>query len=328
MTPWLSGPAVTLKDGRVLVAGGMYRRSDGISLKTNAAELYNPATGKFAATGSMADQRFRHTATLLKDGRVLVAGGADLSDGIDNLATAELYDPATGKFTPTGSMAQGRAEHTATLLPSGRVLIAGGFGGGTNSLASAEIYDPATGKFSAAGPMSITREYHTATLLPSGLVLIAGGLDDGAASSSATIVSSAELFNPATGKFTPAGSMPGPRAHHTATPLQDGRVLITGGVGADQVTALKTADIYDPATGHFTATGSMGAARQSHTATQLVDARVLIAGGDSASTGEMYDPSTGRFSGKRDMFGRVDAAARLGDGRVLLTGPIAQLFVP
>jgi hypothetical protein len=117
MTPNLSGPAVRLRDGPVLIAGGMTVRADAIRVKTNLAELYEPGSHSFVSTGPMADARYDHTATLLADGRVLVAGGADLMDGIDNLATADIYDPLVGTFTRTGSMAQGRAGHSATLRP-------------------------------------------------------------------------------------------------------------------------------------------------------------------------------------------------------------------
>ena len=147
----------------MLIAGGMHTPKGGdVAIKGSLAEIYDPVTQKFTPTGSMADERVYFTATLLGNGRVLVAGGADLMDGIDNLATAELYDPATGEFTRTGSMAQGRAAHTATLLSDGRVLIAGGYGGGTSPLSSTEIYDPATGKFTAAArwrpPAAATRQ--------------------------------------------------------------------------------------------------------------------------------------------------------------------------
>jgi hypothetical protein len=306
----------------------MAKRSDGMRLKSNAAQIYDPATGKFKPTGSMADARTKHTATRLKNGRVLVVGGADLSDGIDNLATAEIYDPATGKFTPTGSMAQGRAEHTATLLADGRVLVAGGYGGGTNTLSSAEIYDPATGKFAPTGSMSVTRDRHTATLLPSGKVLIAGGLDDGATSSSPGVLASAELFDPTTGTFTPTGSMEAARDWHTATPLGGGRVLVVGGAGADQVTPLASTEIYDSATGHFTATGSMQVARRNHTATLLLDDTVLVAGGDGVTTGEIYAIATGAFGSRTAMLGPISSAALLPDGRVLLTGDTPQIYTP
>ena len=316
----LTGPAVNLNDSTVLIAGGFTTNLGGIRGKSNLAELYRMGSHTFVATGSMADARVGHTATLLRDGRVLVVGGADMMDGIDNLATAEIYDPVTGKFTRTGSMTQGRANHTATLLGDGRVLIAGGYGGGTLPLATAEIYDPATGTFTTTGSMTVARKDHSATPLDTGKVLIAGGLDD-----FSHVLASAELYDPASGTFHSTGSMAAPRELHTATLLGDGRVLIAGGAGADQTTALASAEVYDPATGRFTATGSMQTARKDHTATLLTHGQVIVAGGGSTPSLEVYWPDTGKFGNAQAMLGPMSAAASMSD-RVLFTGDPPELY--
>ena len=324
MTPYLTGPAVNLNDATVLVVGGLTTQSNGVKVKSNLAELYQMGSHTFVATGSMADARYEHTATLLRDGRVLVVGGADMMDGIDNLATAELYDPLTGKFTRTGSMAQGRAAHTATLLADGRVLIAGGYGGGTLPLATAEIYDPATGRFTTTGSMTVARMNHTATLLAGGSVLITGG------ESNSTVTSSAEIYDPASRTFRATGSMTTPREWHTATTLGDDRVLIVGGFtgsGSPSLgpVVLASAEIYDPATGKFTATGSMKTARKGHTATLLIYGQVIVAGGQGTNSMEVYWPDTGQFGYQRTLLGPVGAAATMSD-RVLLTGSPPQLY--
>jgi hypothetical protein len=319
MNPALSGPvAVRLSDGRVLITGGREKRSNGITLlRSQTAEIYTP--GGFAPTGSMADARAGHTATLLRDGRVLVVGGIDASDGFDNLATAELYNPASGTFTRTGSLMQGRAHHTATLLDDGRVLIAGGYGGGTLSLKSAEIYDPATGKFTPTGSMTLARRDARAELLSNGLVLIAGGLDQNATSA----LASAEQYDPATGKFTPTGGMGTARALFAMTWLEDGRELLAGGLdGAGH--PLKTAEFYDPRTGEFSPAGSTSAAGASM-GVWLKDARLLFA---SSAAVSIYDPASARFSAVGAPSAPIDTATWTLSGVLLTEGGLAQVWQP
>ena len=200
----------------------------------------------------MGHGRYYHSATLLNNGQVLIAGGC--SPGANTLNTAELYDPIAQTFSPTGNMTMQRCGQSATLLQDGRVLIAGGYGaGGSGPLSSAEIYDPSTGTFSPTGSMTMPRVYHVSALLHSGQVLIAGGYNW------TGILSSAEVFDPSTGTFAPtAGSnMTTPRegSNILLTPsavLGDGRVLITGGFNNTRV--LSGAELFDPSSQTFTAT--------------------------------------------------------------------------
>ena len=228
-------------------------------------------------------------------------------------------------FRPTGDMSTARTAHTATLLPSGKLLIVGGdtclFTGYYYEfcpLSSAEVYDVGAGTFATTGKMSVARVFHTATLLNNGKVLVTGGHD-----------ASAELYDPASGTFAVTGSMSVGRNSHTATLLASGKVLIAGGQG---VGVLATAELYDPTSGTFTATGSMAAARTSHTATLLINGKVLIAGGFNSAgatlaTTELYDPGSGTFTatGAMATARTSHTATLLANGKVLVTGGIANM---
>ncbi|KFE65315.1 High-affinity leucine-specific transport system, periplasmic binding protein LivK [Hyalangium minutum] len=267
----------------------------------------------WASAASMATTRREHTATLLPNGKVLVAGGYNGG----HLATAALYDPATGTWSTTGSMIIPRSLHVAVLLNNGKVFIVGGTNG--SPLLSAEVYDPATGTWSAAGVMSAGRWFHTATLLPTGKVLVAGGhnYNNG-------YLPTAELYDPASNTWSTTASMTVGRHRHTATLLPNGKVLVAGG---SDTFYHATAMVYDPATGTWSATGSMASPRQIHTATLLPNGKVLVAGGQNGSTSYLatatvYDPATGTWSttGAMATTRQYHTAILLSNGKVLVAG--------
>ena len=309
--------ATLLQNGLVLITGGC-STCVGNATAFASAELYNPATGTFALTGSMNVARFLHTATLLPSGLVLIAGGLTTGGGWSGVPSAELYNPATGTFTLTGSitgsMNVARQHFTATLLQNGMVLAAGGYGG-MYGITSAELYNPATGTFALTGSMNDPHYGHTATLLPSGLVLIVGSF--------AGYTSAAELYDPATGAFTLTGSMNTGRRGETATLVPGGLVLVTG--GADDSSS---AELYSPAAGTFTLTGSMNAERENLTATLLPSGLVLVAGGAGGgaanflASAELYDPVTGAFTwtGSMTVARAYQTATLLPSGLVLIAG--------
>jgi hypothetical protein len=327
--------ATLLLDGRVLVTGGDLGYQ-AVPRALASAELYDPATGTWTATGGMLTGRYRHTATLLADGKVLVAGGNVNDSGHLGsaccLASAELYDPATGAWTATGRMIDARVDHTATRLLDGTVLVAGGANGVSEP--GAELYDPATGTWAATGPM-IPRHDHSATLLLDGRVFVIGGSAPQAVG---------ELYDPRTRSWSETDCCTddpnrfGP--YMTATLLGDGKVLVAGGLVYDsnaesysKIVSSPAAVLYDPVSGTWTGTGSMLFTRQEFTATLLSDGTVLVVGGGERATprgfdsAELYDPSTGTWTATASMGeGRFhQLAVLLLDGRVLVAGGSSEL---
>jgi N-acetylneuraminic acid mutarotase len=302
--------ATLLTDGRLLVAGG--RDSKALA----SSEVYDPAIGEWSSAGPLTTARYGHTQTLLKDGKVLAVGGN---------APPEVYDPTTGTWSSTGSMTYLRISgHTTTLLEDGRVLVTGGISdvdGSRKMVGFAELYDPSTGTWELTGDMTEPRERHQAVLLNDKTVLVIGSKTDRAYVIGET---SAELYNPATGKWSKAGNLPNAHAERFAvTLLGDGRVLIAGGgtrgrTLAPNITA--SMDIYDPSTGEWSTAIDMPAKSWGHTTTVLPDGTILFV---EMVRVEIFDPaaetwtSVGKLTKARN---GLHTATLLEDGRVFIVG--------
>lgn len=316
-SPRQNATATRLSNGQIIMIGGY----DG-STFLNSSEIYNSATREFFFTdGFLADARQGHTATLLADGRVLVTGGCNNVESgkvvcDEFLSSAEIYDPEADAFLSTGSMTAARANHTATLLPNGKVLIVGGWNG-TSILASAEIFDPETETFSSVGNLAFPRIDHTASSLPDGKVLIAGGKGD-------QHLASAEVFDPASNVFTLlSAAMTAPRTRHSAIPIADGRVVLVGGENSEllffDVNSQSSGDNISPniiitsdsKTGFVPYTGS-GAIAAFSTETGAV-IKKIITGGQPAFMTQLPD-------------GRTLAVVSVLDSRIFLIDTVDMLL--
>jgi len=329
-TPRTNHTAALLNDGKVLVAGGTWNYIPNSSrYALTSSELFNPTNSTWAVTGSRVPVRYAHTATLLDDGTVLVAGGHDYGTTIDS---SLIYTPGTGAWVATTAhLVQARRNNTATKLASGKVLVAGGVGTG-GILATSELYDSSLGTWALAGSMISGRYNHTATLIAGGKVMVTGGI----AVDGSSILNTVEIYDPAGNSWTTVTPMATPRAGHTATLLASGKVLVTGGTNFLDNLDIKKVEIYDPTLDTWTtSTPDMGAARHGHTATLIAGGKVLVNGGQNTggalATAEIFDPAAavgvGTWTATADMTGSGPSAASYGhtatllpSGKVLVTG--------
>lgn len=367
--------AGVLPDGKVLVAGG----------DTTKSEVYDPGRGSWRSAPSLAGRRGFQTASVLNTGQVLVAGGAErgpravrsaavYSPSLTHAGSRAGRHARSG-WAPTDSLRHARSAHTATLLGNGKVLVVGGqtsldllrepapffFGRPADAccavtpLRSVELYSPAKGRWSNGRPLRDARSFHTATLLRGsraqcgkncGKVIVAGGIGGGPSRfGHLRTLASAELYDPTTGRWKSTAPMLEPRAMHTATLLQNGKVLVVAGgndAGASPVFPVATAEIYDPATETWTKTGSLTGAtekgdaiRVGHRAALLRDGRVLVTGGTgccspSVAAAELYDPTKGTWSPATSMFQsrEVHSSTLLPNGKLLVTGGFHSPFLP
>ncbi len=363
--PRIGGTLTRLSTGKVLLAGG---RAGTVLASCEVFDPAAGPAGAWALAGPLAAGRASHTASLLLDGRVLVAGGEDAAG--NRVATAEIYDPKTSSWTAAPGLAQARYKHVALTLPSGRVAVAGGQPGLTGPMtASVELYDPGVDRWLPSPGLALARMTFSAAVLHDGSILMAGGNPGTAPATAAAelyreqvggwrrpapmtqllrplaatplpggkalilgsgTISSAEIFDPATGTFTRAASMGTVRVDpldrdprpspFTATLLPTGKVLVTGG-GLSYFQQVSTAEIYDPTANSWTpTTGPMAVARFRHSAVALADGRVLIAGGATSCdyTHDIFDPSTGSFTATTSAtLTCVSQMLRLADGKVL-----------
>ena len=330
--------AMSLPDGSALVMGG--NTSESINVPdTNTSSRFDPAAEGFTrgpdlAFSASVDTGFT-TVLPLRSGFMLAGGGINSGAGLGTPGTvlSQTFDPAAHTFTRAGDL---QVRHlglgSGTLLADGRVLLTGG---GVPGIDETEVYDPVTRAWRRGSPLFTPRRLHTATLLRDGRVLITGGficcvVEGQTARESSTVL--AELYNPATGTFSPTGSMAVARAIHQATLLPDGRVLVSGGFGEDPAPGTpgpERSEIYDPATGAFTPGGDLQVGRSLHSSLLLTDGRVLVVGGvadlgDRAAVAltELYDPATNAWSPGPSLqtAPRGATATLLGNGKVLVFG--------
>ncbi|MGD9722930.1 MAG: Kelch repeat-containing protein [Pirellulales bacterium] len=315
------------------LAGTMLILAQTAGLKLPAANAQNAAAGppahapvgRWRLADSMHERREYAGGVRLNDGRILAVSGHPL-DG-KSIASAELYDPATGKWNNTGSLRQARnSGNEATLLHDGRVLLAGGISG-TAAIRGCELFDPTTGQWSDAASLSVGRDAKV-TLLADGRVLASGGIDWSIDGGKAYAVS--EIYDPKSGEWTTTGSLRTARYAHRTILLGDGRVLAVGGYQQGDV-LLASAEVYDPQTGLWQPTGDLSSPRVAFGLTRLRDGRVLVAGGFTGVTWQkranvasaaLYDAKSARWQETKPMQDQRAGLSitELPDGQVLVAG--------
>jgi hypothetical protein len=325
-TPRYAFSGVQLKNGKVLVAGGI--STTGV---LSSAELFDPATGLWSATGNMRLARAYHGMALLPNGNVLVAGGCTNSNCSSATPTAELYNARTGTWKAIGRMSTMRYFFGMTSLQDGKVLVEGGCNKGNcgTVTATAELFNPQTQAWSLTGAMAIARDYHSAALLSNGKVLITGGYTVQGASNSA------EIYDPLAGSWSLAAPMIAARALHSSTALADGRAVVAGGIVAYLPSNLT--EVYEPATNTWTATGNLNTKRANQRAVLLPSGNAMVTGGYSYSRPDYFDLAscelfgpltlTWSFTGSMSAARDEHAVVPLASGQVLAAGGLSNSVI-
>lgn len=268
--------------------------------------------------GTLRVARYAHTATLLINGKVLVAGG--MSN--EALASTELYDPATNAWTLAAAMSTPRSGHRAVLLPDGKVLVVGG----DATSATAEIYDPATNTWRSANQLKTPRSAHTATLLTNGRVLVAGGFSSNVQPGISPYPTSVEMYDQASNTWMDVPPLLIGRFHHTTTLLPNAKVLVSGGGLGTSIFIPADSELYDLTMQTWVTADALAQSRGLHTATPLLDGKVLVAAGFGSggvlASAELYDPGTASWinAGSLSTARNSHTATRLPDGAVLVAG--------
>ncbi|TAH39658.1 MAG: kelch-like protein [Planctomycetota bacterium] len=275
-------------NGMALAVGGS-SSPGGAALAST--EVFIPGSRRWKAYSTLTTGRYYHAAVVLADGRLMVVGGCTAPGYVGFTTSAEILDPASGTWSNTGSLAYARAYHTATLLPSGKVLVAGGSGSGPD-LHQVELWDPATNSWSLGPPLHDARTFHAAVALSDGRVIVMGGLGG-------TVLATSEVYDETVGtigQWSFGGLMVDRRRDVTASLLADGRVLVSGGWAVIGGMAVRTdrCEIWDPALGSWTLTGSMQSGRSGHGSLLLKGGYVLVMGGVGSAGdlngAEVYTP--------------------------------------
>ena len=312
-----SHTSTLLPNGEVLIVGGCTGRGCNPGDDAHSAERYNPASATFEKAGSMSGERAgEHTATLLLNGNVLLAGGWR---NRRPTSSVDLFNAESNVFVETSPMHIARASHTATLLNNGKVLIVGGYDG-ENALSGVELYDPTTDSFEKTGSLIEPRAGHVALRLSDGRVLVIGGGD----TYQDIVLASAEIYDPDAGTFSQTGSLSMVRHKHAASLLPDGRVLVIGGSDtSDFYGRYNSTEIYDPETGAFSEGTPMHSPRFKlpYAVVTLSTGDILVAGGDEQA--EIYNPQTASFrqvEGSMDTERSFSAVTLLQNGDALVSG--------